>query len=385
MRKNFDDRVKEWFPLRNCHLIVKSESDEGVDDYDKAKSINTMPFHFATCFSAHSKRLMNEVINQIGGFYINSINYGDTDSMYNHNKYWSDFVDTGFVGKRLGLGKKEYGNWGIFYAWFSAPKIMYCLVIDDFGVISAKNTFKGYSNEHRKIKLDECIWLSEGKTVSGRFSIHWTKTFEGIKIPHRKTDCLDCDNGKICSDCVIKSKMIYFNCAMERACKPWLHLISQKKTYSTDIIMLKRKPANENYQLLPYYEGDHKPKQTYIVFESAREILMKQGFKAVVKRRFKRIYNMMEFISYMKNEDVPENKEVFVYGFKHNKTAKIDKYILIGCESDEVYDNDKIIIFWSIKFISKEMEMRNFKITGRPFLTLVKRNDFFKVQSIVCS
>ena len=62
----------------------------------------------------------------------------------------------------------------------------YCLVIDDFGIISAKRTFKGYSEEHRMIKLDEYISLSEGKTVSGRFSIDWTKTFERIKIPHRK-------------------------------------------------------------------------------------------------------------------------------------------------------------------------------------------------------
>ena len=31
------------------------------------------------------------------------------------------------------------------------------------------------------IKLEEYITLSEGKTVSGRFSIDWTKTFEGIK------------------------------------------------------------------------------------------------------------------------------------------------------------------------------------------------------------
>ena len=46
------------------------------------------------------------------------------------------------------------------------------------------------------IKLDDCVSLAEGKTVSGRFSIDWTKTFEGKNIPHRKQDCSDCDNGK---------------------------------------------------------------------------------------------------------------------------------------------------------------------------------------------
>ena len=32
MRETFDDRVKEWFPLKNGHLIVKLEDDEGVVD-----------------------------------------------------------------------------------------------------------------------------------------------------------------------------------------------------------------------------------------------------------------------------------------------------------------------------------------------------------------
>ena len=61
-------------------------------------------------------------------------------------------------------------------------------MIDDFGVISPKRTLKGLSEEHRMItmtKLNEYISLSEGKTVSGGFSIDWTKIFQGTKIPHR--------------------------------------------------------------------------------------------------------------------------------------------------------------------------------------------------------
>ena len=75
-------------------------------------------------------------------------------------------------------------------------------MIDDFGVILTKKTFKGYSEEHRKIKLNEIKSSSEEKTVSNRLSIDKTKTVERIKIPYRKKDCLDCDNGKICCDCV---------------------------------------------------------------------------------------------------------------------------------------------------------------------------------------
>ena len=47
-------------------------------------------------------------------------------------------------------------------------------MIEDFGVILAKRTFKGHSEEHRMIKLNEYISLSEGNGLSGRLSIDWT-------------------------------------------------------------------------------------------------------------------------------------------------------------------------------------------------------------------
>ena len=51
-----------------------------------------MPSRFGSCILSHSKRLMNEVINEIGGFYNATINSTDTDSLYIHKKYWSDLV-----------------------------------------------------------------------------------------------------------------------------------------------------------------------------------------------------------------------------------------------------------------------------------------------------
>ena len=135
-----------------------------------------------------------------------------------------------FVVNFFGLGKNDYGNLGIFYGWFPVPKRKYFLVIDDFGVISGKRTFKRYSEEHRIMKFHDYITLAERKTLSGRFCIDWTKTFEGTKTPQREQDCLRCDNGEICSDCVRKPKMNCFNCEMERACKSCLDLIYQKKT-----------------------------------------------------------------------------------------------------------------------------------------------------------
>ena len=69
--------------------------------------------------------------------------------------------------------------------------------------------------------------------------------------------------------------------------------------------------------MLPHYEGKYEPMQNNFDFESARENLIKGDDKMVVKRRFERVNNMMECESYIKNDDIPENKEIFIYGFKH--------------------------------------------------------------------
>ena len=81
----------------------------------------------------------------------------------------------------------------MFYAWLLASDVKYFLVNNEIGLISAKRSFKGYSENYRKIKLEYFISLSEGKSMSGRFLIDWSKTSERIEKPHRKDDCLDCD------------------------------------------------------------------------------------------------------------------------------------------------------------------------------------------------
>ena len=74
MRDNFKAWVKEWFPLKNCN------------DYDKAKSLKGIPSHFGSYFLSHSKRLVNDVMEQICGFCIISVYYTDTNSLYIHKK-----------------------------------------------------------------------------------------------------------------------------------------------------------------------------------------------------------------------------------------------------------------------------------------------------------
>ena len=40
MKDDYDERVKEWWPLKTGNLIVKLEDDNFVDDHDIAQSIN---------------------------------------------------------------------------------------------------------------------------------------------------------------------------------------------------------------------------------------------------------------------------------------------------------------------------------------------------------
>ena len=135
--------------------------------------------------------------------------------------------------------------------------------------------------------------------------------------------------------------------------------------------------------MLPYYTGEYDPKQNNIDFESAKDSLMKEDNKMLIQRRFERIINMMlDFKWYIKYEDIPGNKEIIIYSFKPVQTNKVENYILIASESDELHENDKLFNIWSNKLINKEIENRNFKLTGWPFMTLVERNNFFKIQGI---
>ena len=91
----------------------------------------------------------------------------------------------------------------------------------------------------------------------------------------------------MCCECIVYRKRKCFNCEIERACKTCLDRISHKKTDSTNINILKKKPANDYHQMLPYYEGTFKPKQNNIDFESARRIWRREDDRTVVKRRSK--------------------------------------------------------------------------------------------------
>ena len=113
MRENYDDRVEEWWPLKNGSLIVKLEEDESCDDHDITKKTNEMPCQLRSCILGQSERSVKKVNREIDGFYNKKIYYRDTVSVYNHKKQWSRLVEKSYIRKVLGLVKNSYDSSGI--------------------------------------------------------------------------------------------------------------------------------------------------------------------------------------------------------------------------------------------------------------------------------
>ena len=117
------------------------------------------------------------------------------------------------------------------------------------------------------------------------------------------------------------------------------------------------------------YVGEYKPKTSLIKFKTTKDVLVAAETPILETRRFKRRINVIAFKSHMEDEDTPANKKIFVYGFKHIKTDELDNFILIGCASNEIYENIKLLNFWCNKFIYKERTER-FQDNGLAFYKL---------------
>ena len=96
------------------------KDDEGLED--EIKKANTLPLQLAVFILSNSKRIMNNFIHAIDGFYTNDVYYTDTDSLYTEKKHWDKLDKASLVGKNLLQGKNDCKDGGIFYGLFLAPK-----------------------------------------------------------------------------------------------------------------------------------------------------------------------------------------------------------------------------------------------------------------------
>ena len=84
MQTEYDERVKDFWKTSGINNIVKKIDDAGLED--EVKKLNTMPLHLGAFVLSNSKRIMNNFIHAINGFYTNDVYYTDTDSLYFENK-----------------------------------------------------------------------------------------------------------------------------------------------------------------------------------------------------------------------------------------------------------------------------------------------------------
>ena len=137
MHTEYDERIKDYWKISNINYIVKMIDDQGLED--EVKKLNTMPLHLGAFILSNSKRIVNNFIHAIDGFYTTDVFYTDTDSLYIENKHWDNLDKAALVGKNLLQGENNYGSdSGILHGLFLAPKIKYCLIINKYGVILEK-------------------------------------------------------------------------------------------------------------------------------------------------------------------------------------------------------------------------------------------------------
>ena len=200
MQTEYDERVKDYWKISNIVYIVKMIDDPGLED--EIKKINTMPLHVGAFVLSNSKRIMNNFIHAIDGFYTNDVYYTDTDSLYIENKHWDKLDKTGLVGKGLLQGKNDYKDGGIFYGLFLAPKIKYCLTITKYGVIDEHKTFKGFSNVSDNLNRKEYFKMADGDKLVAKMPLSWKKSFSlGVVIPHKMRNFHYCKKDILCDIC----------------------------------------------------------------------------------------------------------------------------------------------------------------------------------------
>ena len=144
MEIEYDENVLDYWRLPKENYIVKFKKDDGLDGNNDEKI--TLLSHLGAFILSNSKRIMNKFIREINGFHNNSIYYGDTDSLCIEKKYWVVLDRANLVSKNLCQGKNDYKTGGIFFCLFLAPKIKFCLTINELGIIEQHMNFKGFND-----------------------------------------------------------------------------------------------------------------------------------------------------------------------------------------------------------------------------------------------
>ena len=232
MMTEYNELVKDYWKITGINYIVKKNDDAGFED--EVKKLNTMLLHLGAFVLSNSKRVMNNFIHAINGFFTNDVYYTDTDSLYIENKHWDKLDKSGLVGKALLQGENDYEVGGKFYGLFLAPKIKYCLTTNKYGVTNEHKTFKGFTNVSDNLDRKEIFKMLDGDNLTTKVPLSWKNRFShGVIRPHKMRNCNKCTKDILCDDCD--------------------KLVNQKKKFSANLNELKREPPNRFGHMLPKY------------------------------------------------------------------------------------------------------------------------------------
>ena len=232
MMTDFDERVLDYRKIIYGNYIVKMKDDVGLEV--EVRKVNTMPLHLNAFVLSNSKRIMNNFLHAINGYYTKDFYYTDTDSLYIENKHWEKLDKVSFVGENRLQGKNVYGDTGIFYGLFLAPKIKYCWTINKFGVVDEHKTFKGFTNLSDNLDRKEFFNMADGGKFIAQVPLSWKKSFsQGVVSPHKMKNCSECKIDSLCESCD--------------------KLVNQKKEFSANSNEVKRQAPDKFGHILPNY------------------------------------------------------------------------------------------------------------------------------------
>ena len=139
-----------------------------------------------------------------------------------------------FSWKNQLQGRNDYKGGGIWYDFFLAPKLKYCLTINKYGVIDEHKTFKGFTNVIDILDRKEYFNMADGGKLIAKVPLSWKKSFrQGVVIPHKMSNCGDSKKDILCENCD--------------------KLVNQRKEFSANLNEMKREPPNEFGHMLPKY------------------------------------------------------------------------------------------------------------------------------------
>ncbi|ESO82848.1 hypothetical protein LOTGIDRAFT_155884 [Lottia gigantea] len=115
LKANFDSHVKHYEKINDTQYIVDIEEEEKEIEAPKSTTRLT-PSHLGSFVLSHSKKIMNNFIHVIDGFYQPEIYYTDTDSLYISSSNWDKLNEAGLVSENeYCKGKNDYGDGGIIF------------------------------------------------------------------------------------------------------------------------------------------------------------------------------------------------------------------------------------------------------------------------------